>query len=271
MRELKTGLRIALLTAAAVVIAPLATAQAGTGDFTTWSQVQDPANANFTSSTTSTQATLNAGNGAVPASTDIGYQSVNGETVATSTGGFAFSKADSFSIAIDYSLSGASQQGTLGIGFGIGEDRDGMDSAGVAMLTNNGTPLAYGSAARINDANQTAHLIAVAASSVGTLFASYDASSGDITVGASGTAGASSPAGTATYSGIEHSWSGVDLLASFFLRSDGTLSTPWQGGTEQAVFSNFRILSGSAETVPEPASIALLGVGLLFARRRRQV
>ena len=239
------------------------------GDFTIWTQVQDPANALMTGSTIATQAALNAGNGAVPAGTDIGYQTVNGTGVADSTQGFYFAKLQSVSLAVDFAVSGSNQQGTLGIGFGIGEDSGGMNSAGVAMVIQNGSPLAYGAAARVNDVNQPASILALGSSS-GTLFVSYDASTGNVTVGESTTTGASSPAASATYSGIEQQWAGDDLLASFFLRSDGTLGTPWQGGTEQAVFSNFRVLSGTAEAVPEPGSLVLLLGGIaLFARRRR--
>ena len=245
-------------------------ALAAPGDFTTWTQVQDPADAHFTSSATASTATLNAGGGPVPGGTDIGYQSVSGATVATSTHGFYFDPAVSMSLAIDFTVAGSNQSGTLGVGFGIGEDGGGMNSAGAAMLIQNGTPLAYGAAARVNDVNQSAALLGLGSLS-GSLFVSYDAGSGDIAVGESTTAGALTPDASHTYSGIEHLWDGDGLLASFFLRSDSSLGTPWQSGDETATFSNFRVLSGSATAVPEPASIAILGVGMpLIARRRRR-
>ena len=261
-------IRYYLMTATALAAMASTGLAATPGDFTTWTQVQDPANALMTGSTIATQAMLQAGNGAVPAGTDIGYQTVNGTGVADATQGFYFAKLQSVSLAVDFAVSGSNQQGTLGIGFGIGEDSGGMNSAGVAMLIQNGSPLAYGAAARVNDVNQAANVLGLGSSS-GTLFVSYDASTGNVTVGESTTTGASSPAASSTYSGIEQQWAGDDLLASFFLRSDGTLSTPWQGGAETATFSNFRVLSGSATAVPEPAMIAAWALGGLLLRRRR--
>ena len=56
-------------------------------DFFNWTQVQDPPHAGMTGGVdTALQVTLTA-TGAVPAATDIGYQSVNGVDVAGSTAG----------------------------------------------------------------------------------------------------------------------------------------------------------------------------------------
>jgi hypothetical protein len=242
-------------------------------DFTSWTLVQDPANANFTSSVSATQATLLAGNGAIPAATDIGYQSVDGETPAGSSAGYAFDPANNFQVAIDFNISFSNTPtGGLAIGFGVGEDRDGMNSAGAVLLLNNGSPSAvFGAAARIDDQTQTPQAILVLGSLSGSLFASYDVASGNITLGASQTAGAAAPSGTTTFSGLQNSWNNGDLLTSFFLRSDNTLGQAWQSGNGQAVFSNFRVLSGSPTAVPEPTSLTFLCVsGFALSRLRNR-
>jgi hypothetical protein len=134
----------------------------------------------------------------------------------------------------------------------------------VALLFNNGSPfLFFGAAARVDDQNQTPMPVPVLGSLLGTLFAAYDSDTGDVTLGASRTQGAASPSGNATFSGIQRRWDPGDLLASFFLRSDGALGTPWQGGEATAVFSNLRVLAGTpTEIVPVPGSLALMALGL---------
>jgi hypothetical protein len=256
------------------ILAHVPSASAAITDLTTWTQVQDPPHGNFTASATPTAATLLAGNGAVPSGTDIGYQSVNGLTPALSSAGYAFNPAASFSVAIDFAMTFAnSPTGALAIGFGIGEDGNGANSAGAVMFTANGTPqLFFGGAARIDDVTQPAQAILVPASASGTLFASYDAASGNITLGAAPTMSAVAPLGTTTFTGIQNSWDDTDLITSFFLRSDSTLGPAWQGGNGQAVFSNFRVLSGSPVVVPEPSGLAMLALtATAFARRRRRV
>ena len=241
-------------------------------DFTEWTVVENPPDANFSASNTAAQATLSAGNGVIAAGRDIGYQSVNGATPASSTTGYAFNPAADFTVAIDFALTFAnSPTGGLAIGFGIGEDGDGMNSVGAGLATVNGTPaLLFGGAARVNDVTQPLQAIFVGGSLTGSLFATYDASSGDVTVGASQTPGTAGPTATATFAGIQNNWSDSLLLASFFLRSDDTLSQPWQSGSGEAVFSNFRVLEGAPVVVPEPASSALLalsGLALLYRTR----
>lgn len=252
-------------------VASASVSHAGILDLTTWTQVQDPPNVNFTASATSTQATLLAGSGAVPSGTDIGYQSVNGLTPATSTAGHAFDPASNFSVAIDFNLAFSNTPtGGLAIGFGIGEDGDGEDSAGVVMLTKNGAPqLFFAGAARINDVTQPPQGIFVGASLTGSMFATYDATTGDITLGASPTPGAASPSGTTTFTGLQNAWDNTLLLSSFFLRSDATLGPAWTSGNAQAVFSNFRVLGGSPTVIPEPASIAMLAFGAMLLLLRR--
>ena len=65
-------------------------------------------------------------------------------------------------------------------------------------------------------------------------------------------------------------WDGEDLLASFFMRSDNPSPAPlWTGTSASAVFSNFRILEGSAIAIPEPTTAALVLIGCLGIVLRR--
>jgi hypothetical protein len=261
------------LAGSAVVALAATGAQAGMDDLSQWTLVQDPEHELFTTEDpTAAQAKLFAGNGSIPSGTDIGYQSIEGQTAATSTSGFAFDPAFSFSVAIDFSVTFTSPSGQLGIGFGIGEDRDGQDSAGAALLLNNGTPsLSFGAAARINDVSQSPQVIHVFGSSTGSLFATYDAATGNVILGA-GATGATNPAGTTTFGGIQNQWDDEQLLVSFFLRSDNSLgNSAWQSGTAQATFSNFRVRSGTPLAIPEPATAATAApVFLALLQRRRR-
>ena len=91
----------------------------------------------------------------------------------------------------------------------------------------------------------------------GSLFVEYDAASGDVNVGAATTQGAAMPTVSGTFNGIQNQWNGGDLLTSFFIRSDGA---GWQSGTAEAVFSNFRVIEGSATSVPEPSALSSFAV-----------
>lgn len=245
-------------------------------DFNDWTRVEDPADSNFTSLVISpTEVQLLAGDGPVPSGTDIGYQSVDGTTAAASTAGYAFSPAADFAVAIDFNLAfqPSGNVGGLAIGFGIGEDRDGTNSAGAVLLSQNGSfalsPV-FGAAARVNDVTQTPKLILLAAQSSGSFFASYDAASGNVTLGVGG-AGAASPTATAIYEGIANQWNGDWLFPAFFLRSDAVLGQAWTSGGADARFTNFRVLSGEPVAVPEPGVVAMFvlgGLSLAFGRRR---
>lgn len=273
MNVFRIALILALHLASGVI------AQADVTDFGTWSLVEDPAHAGFSATALGTSATLSAADLAIPAGTDIGYQSVNGSTPQTSTSGFYFSPDADFSLAIDYAWTFSnSPSGFLGLGFGIGEDGDGMNSAGVAMGTSNGSPfLSFGGAARINDVDQPAVALGGnpflnPSSASGTLFVAYQASSGDVIVGATAAPGAAAPTLSYTYAGIQNQWSGDGLMPSFFIRSDApaTLST-WGGGNADAVFSNFRVLNGNPVAIPEPSTAvaSLFLVPALICRRTR--
>jgi hypothetical protein len=248
-----------------------ATAEGDIVDFSNWSVVQDPPNTQFTASATPTQATLRAGNGAVPLGTDIGYQSVNGATPAVSTQGYAFSHLADFAVAIDFDLSfTGSPIGALSLGFGIGEDADGRNSAGVGMGTFGGGAVSnFLGAARVNDQDQDVLDLGLASTLSGSLFVSYDAASGDVTVGAAPTMGAAAPTASGTYAGIQNQWTDGDLQLAFFLRSGPLFA--WSGGGQgQAVFSNLRVLDGAPFAVPEPhaGGILLLLAGFVASRRR---
>lgn len=248
-------------------------------DFTAWSLIEDPAHPQFNASATTAAATLTAGNGPIPAGTDIGYASVDGQAAATSTSGFVFSPDSDFLIGIDFDLSFANApaaSGSLGVGFGIGEDIDGTNSAGVAVLSSNGAssgPAA--AAARTNDVNLTPQVMSLSAPVAGSMFVSFEQATGNVTVGLAPTLGATfADANTlkATYAGIQQTWAGDDLLASFFLRSDtAPIFAPdaWAGGDATAVFSNLRVLEGTALAVPEPTSVwVLLGLAAGLVGRR---
>jgi hypothetical protein len=251
------------------------TARADIVSFLNWELVQDPPNVNMTASATSTHATLVAGNGPIPLSTDIGYQSVNGATPGVSNRGYAFSHFADFAVAIDYDLSfSGSPFGALSLGFGVGEDVDGRNSAGVGMGTLNGTAIGnFSGAARVNDQNQSVLNLGLSSTLSGSLFVAYDAASGDISLGAAPTMGAAAPTVVGTYSNIQNQWNDGDLLVAFFLRSGPGFA--WSGGGQgQAVFSNVRVLQGSPIAVPEPhlgGMLCLLAGSLgCLQRSRRQ-
>ena len=259
----RMSLRIVLLAAACCLsFRPASCAEVV--DFTTWTEVVDPFDPNFSASATSSSASLFAGNGLIAVGTDIGFQSVNGATPGSSSSGSFFHASNDFTIAIDYDLSfGVGTQGSLGLGFGIGEDSDGMNSAGVGLATVAGAPfLTFAGAARVNDQNLTPLPLGFTPSTLsGSLFVEYIASSGDVIVGAATSKSAIAPTVSRTFTGIQKQWNGTDLMASFFIRSDGS---GWQGGTAEAVFENFRVIEGTATAVPEPTLTAGVGLALFI-------
>ncbi|MEM9586609.1 MAG: hypothetical protein AAGA03_04955 [Planctomycetota bacterium] len=255
-----------------VYVASIGALQAAVADLDRWTLVQDPPHPGLTATATASAVTLSAGNVAIPSGTDIGFQGVNGQTAAVSTSGFAFDSASDVSVAIDYEwFFSGSPVGVLGLGFGIGEDRDGMNSAGVALLTSSGVPALSFGASRVADATQ-APLPFSFSSLSGTLFVDYYAANGDVFVGAAPTPSASAPTTGATLIGIQNSWNDQDLLVSFFVRSDQILpGSNWQGGQADATFSNFRVFEGTVTAVPEPIAMPLIALsGLLAARRSRR-
>jgi hypothetical protein len=242
-------------------------------DFGEWTLVEDPPHPNFTSSVdSSSQITLSATTGPIPSGTDIGYQTVNGTDVANSTSGWAFDPAFDFSVAADFNLAFGSPTGGFSLGMGIGEDRDGTDSAGAILLRQNSGVLTFSGAARANDIPQSPVTILVAGQTTGRFLVSCDAASGDVMLGVS-TDGDNTPEGTGTFSGIQNSWGDEALLVSLFARGDNGVDN-WSSGTADALFTNFHVTSGTPSAVPEPSSfvmtsLALVGlVGYGFRRRR---
>ncbi|MEO0474643.1 MAG: PEP-CTERM sorting domain-containing protein [Planctomycetota bacterium] len=211
---------------------------------------------------------------------DVGFSSVNANTVAGSTSGYYFDASADFTIAIEFELTLTSPDGFVGIGFGIGEDRAGVNSAGVAFgVGTAGISIGSFGAAATNQDSAITKLLSPAVSPTdtyaGSLSVAYNATTGDITVGAAAASGSSTPlaaTGTATFTAAElPDWAGDGLVASFFLRSDDpSIFANWTGETAEADFFNFTVVQGSATQVPEPASLALLGLGLgLISCRHR--
>lgn len=260
-----------------IIISLSASAHAGIIDLSQWTLVQDPPHPKLTSSIdSSTQITLRATGGPIPSGTDIGYQSVNGFDVGSSTSGWAFDPGFSFSVALDFNLSFASPVGGFTIGMGIGEDRDGTDSAGVALTSQNGTLSPFFGAARVNDVTQAPVFTGVPGQATGRFIVSYDAATGDVAVGVS-TNGDDLPEGSGVFSHIQNSWDNELLLVSFFARGDNGFFG-WTSGTADAAFSNFHVISGvptslaPTSVVPEPSTLLLLGSGAIamFVRGRRR-
>ena len=244
-------------------------------DFSTWTLLEDPPDPNFSGTSTSANASLSASGGPIARGTDIGFGSTNGNTVAGSTSGHFFDPGSDFQIAIDYSLTFITPNGFLGLGFGIGEEASGENSAGVAFLTQNGLPvLTFGGAARVNDVDQTPIVLGLGATSSGSLFIDYQAASGDISIGAAPLPGAANPTVSGAFAGLQDQWNDQDLIASFFIRSDGVIpGNQWNSGNANAVFSNFRVLQGTVSAVPEPNSVCLLAAvtaGMMVVRRPRR-
>jgi hypothetical protein len=248
-------------------------------DFTEWTAFEDPAHPNFSSGATSTTATFSAANGPIPSGTDIGYASVNGNTAATSSQGYVFAPSASFSLAVDYSLSLTSASGNIGLGFGIGEDVTGLNSAGVAFQS---VDLGFsrvngvGGAARVNDVGTGGNPpLGFGVDTDGTMFLTYDGTTGNITLGWADAVGALSADVTdSTYTGsvISDNWADTPLLVSVFMRSDATGGSAWTSGTAEGVFSDLRVISGSPIAIPEPGMVGfvLAGFGLLIWLRRQR-
>lgn len=226
-----------------------------------WFPVQDPPHAGLSASRTgsgsATRVVLTASNVAIPSGTDIGYKSFNGNTANDSSAGYAFNPASDFNVAVDYEITFTGGNAlNLGIGFGVGEDANGVDSLGVALVRAQvsiipGFPITLigiGATARVDDITQPLTQLGIAAnnsSDAGSFFVNYTAATGTIVVGRSASPGANAPTLTKVFASLQNQWNDRDLIVSFFMRSEG-----WTGGTAVATFSNLRLLNGVAISVP---------------------
>ncbi|MEM9345178.1 MAG: PEP-CTERM sorting domain-containing protein [Planctomycetota bacterium] len=214
---------------------------------------------------------------------DIGYGSVNANTIDDATSGYYFSTTEDFTVRMQFTLDLANPDGLVGIGLGIGEDRAGTNSVGVGFAVGHsgtfGTIPGYAGALTDGLGRTQSLLLSVApaASYSGSLTVSYDADTGNVTVGAAEGLGVSdplAPTNSTTFIASEFAnWNGDDkLLVSFFLRSDALGLPPigsWTGGAANADFFDFTVIEGTPIEVPEPTSLALLGLGLSLIARRR--
>lgn len=231
-------------------------------DFNSWTQVQDPPHTGMTGNIdTPNLITLTASSPVpVQVGTDIAYQSVNGSDVPSSSLGNYFLTSRDFHIAVDFSLSNQLSGGIAAVGFGVGEDSAGANSAGVLLAIQNGSLPAYTGGARIDDSSQTPLFLGLSPATSGRFFVRYDSISGDIILGLNASPGSELPSNTVTFSGLQNDWNDAPLLASFFLRSDLIPLT----GTVNTVFSNFVVLEGTpVSVVPLPAAAWLFGSGFI--------
>ena len=272
--------------AAVAVLTAFATqaSAASITDLTTWALLEDPPHPGMTAFVSGPTSAMLDASGPVPSGTDIGYASVNGADVASSTSGYYFDPASDFAVAIDFDIVTRSTTGAGGIGFGIGEDTNGTDSAGVGLGFIDGVPISFSTAGRVGNADEPLQLFSTgpdASSTVGgavmdadgRFFVEYDASSGDVIVGVSTTPGAATPDETKTLTGIATQWDDEPLLVSFFSRSQSVLVVPGiQSGLIRTTFSDVTVLSGTPiPAVPEPTSLALVtGLAALVTLSRRR-
>ncbi|MEO0587240.1 MAG: PEP-CTERM sorting domain-containing protein [Planctomycetota bacterium] len=255
---------------------------AQTTDFTAWTLLEGPPDPDLSGvvAPDGTTATLSA-TGSINAMTDIGFASINGQDVASSNRGFYFDPNESFAIAVDYEIEIISTPTTstvFRIGFGIGEDINGTDGAGVAVGVSATfpTPSLFftGSAsARTDDEVVSDPTVLASTGAVGSLQLAYDAATGNITVDSGPDLPPPDPTdpfaidSSFTLSGLQNSWDNEGLIVSFFLNGVGV---GFEDGDVEATFSNFRILEGTPIAIPEPAALTLLAAaaGLALTRRR---
>lgn len=256
-------LTLACLT---TVACPAASA-ASINDLTQWTLVEDPPHPSvFTVSNTPSSTRLRAA-GAVPSGVDIGFASVNGSTVAGSTDGYYFDPTKDFSIRLSTDLLLTNSVGGGAIGFGIGEDIQGRNSAGVIVTFLNGEIVALAAVSRVNDVDQPTRIIELTTRESNRLIVQYDSDTKQITLGA--TRGTVDDLGATIVETLDvaSGWSGTPLLASFFLRSQSLGPVASLSGQSDAIFSSLQVTSGIAQSVPEPNTTVLAAFALLASWR----
>ena len=258
-----------LATIAALLFAGVASATSIT-NLTEWTLIEDPQDPGMSAMIDSpSQATLTA-TGSINPGVDIGYGTIDGMDVATSTSGFYFSPNEDFTVAIDYDISSLMSMGLGGIGLGIGEDVLGTDSAGIGIALQDGMWLAAAGAARDGNMDAGTEILLTTPALSGRLFVEYNSITGSVILGINSIQGSNVPGATATLNGVQNLWDDQGLLASFFLRSEGAFNlTGLSSGTLTAVFSNFEVLEGTPIVIPEPsaAMLALLAASGASLRR----
>ncbi|QDV75269.1 hypothetical protein [Botrimarina mediterranea] len=272
-----------LFALAMLLMSSVATAASIT-DFSNWTLVEDPAHPGMSATIDGPSQASLARSGPIPNGADIGFASVNGDTVSTSDAGWYFSPDQDFQIAIDFSsITSAGSVGAGVFGFGVGEDASGSNSAGIGVMSIDSIQAGYLAAGRVNDIDvigqffSTEPLLPGSAirqgQAVGRMFLSYDSSTGDVSLGVSNTVGATQPEEAQTLSGIAESWSGRPLLVSFFLRSQQVpmVHSELRDGATNVQVGPLIVLHGTPITIPEPTSgvLAILGaLGVLAVKKR---
>ena len=181
--------------------------------------------------------------------------------------GFRLSTAADFSVAVAFDLGSRPGTGSIsdaiGLDFGVGRDLDGTDSAAIALAYAGGLnfPAALVVAHRTDGAQTTDAGPTLQLFSSGTFLISYDAAGDDLSLGLDD----GRPAAFVLWDTVRGVWGADDLLVSFGARGSG-----FALDSGDAFLDDFAVRSGVVIAVPEPSSLALLGVGGLAPLRRRR-
>jgi len=245
-----------------------------------WYLVEDDPNNSMTTTIdpSGSSVTLNI-TGPIGPNDDIGLTTINDFDAANSTAGFKFSRDQDFKAAIDFSISGLdSIVGSLGLGFGFGEDIDGTDSFGAGILFTS-APAESLLAFTVVIANDTqAGVLPFFGSTpmTGSFIVEYDAATGNAFAGYAAAGATDFVIGQTTLAPapVDSIWDDEELILSLFITGGGratNLATGVLDGSAAITFSNARVISGSPTIIPEPASATLLIMGLCAVATRRRL